>query len=387
MLTRIIKIIAISIVIFLIYIALAFASKEIIFTSSAENNKEFSSIDEYKNIKIKDHYKIVFIITEHGAIADREAGYRILAACNKLGWETHVFENVDKHQEEIIKINPDFIFTNKWKSDIGLRNSSLKYKTYALLAHPTTTYFGNLLSFFPEFKEHKFPEVKFFDGFVISSPHISLFKKYIENQGTKFYGFRGFSSVQYVDYKDIEPSQIVYMGVNWDKKRKGDKFSKIFKSLANKKQAVFYGAKESWENLVGDSYKGYFEGPNGLAVVNLLQQYGISLLLHSNQHIKTSTPSGRIFESSASGALGISDMHPFIIENFGNNLLYIDTSKSAESIISQIENHLIWIKENPDKVKEMTKNAYELFVQNYTLEQLLINVAHMHEKILLDESN
>ena len=252
-----------------------------------------------------------------------------------------------------------------------------------MVAHPIATYFGGLFSFYPQFKEYKYPELKLFDGFVISTPEISLFKHYIESKHKKFYGFTGYSSVQYQEYFEVDPKQIVYMGVNWDKKRKGSKFSEVFKALADKNQAVFYGSKDSWQDLVGPAYKGYFEG-SGSAVIDIIRQHGISLLLHSNQHIKSGTPSGRVFEASAAGAIGISDMHPFVIEKFADNFLYIDTNKSAKDIIIQIDNHINWIKANPDKVKEMTKNAYNIFVTNYTLEQLLLNIAHMHEKILQD---
>lgn len=383
---KIVKIISSLIIFIVLYLGGAYLSKQGFLYYYQNHDEQYDWLKEYKETKIKNKYKIVFIITEHGAIADREAGYRILAACKNLGWEVYTFENVDQHIEEINKINPDFVFTNKWKTDIGLKNASIQYKTYALVAHPTTTYFDDALSFYPKFKEHKFPELKMFDGFVISCPHLSLFKNYIEDQGKKFYGFRGFSSVQYQDYEEIDPKQLVYMGVNWDSKRKGSKFSTIFKTLAEKNEAVFYGSQESWENLVGPAYKGYFEGKDGLAVIDLIRKYGISLLLHSNQHIQTSTPSGRVFEAAAAGGIGISDLHPFIIENFGNNFLYIDTNKSAEDIIKQIEKHLKWIKENPDQVHQMTRNAYEIFINKYTLEELLENIAHMHEQILLDES-
>lgn len=222
-----------------LYLGGAYLSKEGFLYYYKKIDDKYDWLKEYKSTKIKDEYKIVFIITEHGAIADREAGFRILAACRNLGWEVYTFENVDKHIKEIEEINPDFIFTNKWKTDIGLKNASIKYKTYALVAHPTTTYFGDILSFYPKFKEHKFPELHLFDGFAISSPHISLFKNYIEENGKKFYGFRGFSSVQYQDYTEVDPKQIVYMGVNWDKKRKGEKFSAIFKELAKKIKLFF----------------------------------------------------------------------------------------------------------------------------------------------------
>ena len=382
-----IKIILFAAALFLIYLAVAYISRQSIIYYYAKHDQQNNYLAEYSDISIKDQYKIVFIITAHGAIADREAGYRMIAACRKLGWDVHVFEDLTDNQEKIKAINPDFILTNNWRSDIGLRNVTLPYKVYGLVAHPVASYFGGLFSFYPEFKEHKFPEFKLFDGFIISTPAISLFKDYIESKHRKFYGFTGYSSVQAQDYVEVELKQIVYMGVNWDKKRKGSKFSEVFKALADKDQAVFYGSADSWKDLVGPAYQGYFEGSDGSAVIDIIRKYGISLMLHSNQHIKSGTPSGRVFEASSAGAIGISDMHPFLIEKFGDNFLYIDTDKSAEDIISQIDQHIKWIKANPDKVKIMTKNAHDIFTKHYALEQLMINIAHMHEKVMLDEQN
>ncbi len=381
-----IKFILFVALLFIIYIAAAYASRQgiIYYYSKEDSQKDYSA--EYRNTTIKDKYKIVFIITAEGATADREAGFRMIEACNNLGWEVHIFEELTNNQDKIKEIDPDFILTNNWRSDIGLRNVRLPYKTYGLVAHPINTYFSGFFSFTPQFKEHKYPEFKLFDGFIISTPEISLFKKYIESKGHKFYGFKGYSSAQSQPLVEVEPKQIVYMGSNWDKKRKGDKFNKIFKTLAEKGQAVFYGPPSSWEKLAGNAYKGFFKGSSS-AVVDIIREHGISLMLHSNQHIKSGTPSSRVFETSSSGALGISDMHPFLIKNFGDNFLYINTDKSADDVIKQIEQHLKWAKENPNKVKTMTENAYDIFMNNFTLEQMILDIAHMHEKIMLDEQN
>jgi hypothetical protein len=367
----------------LLYILSAYLSKETILSYYKWSDTKQDWLAEYKTTKIKDKYKIVFINSDPGMIADREAGHRMVAACRNLGWEVHDFIVVTGNEEEIKKIDPDFIFTNKWNLHIGLEK--LKgYKVYALLPHPIATYFGGLLNFYPQFKKEKFPELRLLDGFVISSPQVSLFKNYIEGLGRKFYGFKGYSSVQSQDYVDVEPKELIYMGLNWDKKRKGNKFATVFKHLAEKDNAVFYGAWDSWEPLVGNSYQGYIEG-DGSAVIDILRKHGINLILHSNQHIKNGAPSSRGFETAASGAIGISDQHPFLIENFGDNFLYININTSADKIIKQIEDHLVWIKENPTKVKEKTRKAYDIFMANYKLENLMLNVAHMHEKILEDQ--
>lgn len=369
---------------FALYILTAFASREAVLAYYKWHDKNYDWLAEYKDIPIKDKYKIVFINSDLGMIADREAGHKMIAACRNLGWEVYDFTLIKGNEEKIKQINPDFIFTNKWNLHLGVDGEALGYKIYAVLPHPIASYFSGFFSFYPQFKEHKFPELKLFNGFIITAPQISLFKNYIEAQGHKFYGFRGFSSSQHQDYVEVEAKQLVYMGQNWDKRRKSGKFAGIFGHLAKEDNAVFYGAQDSWEPIVGASYLGYIEG-NGSAVIEILRKHGISLLLHSNQHIKNGAPSSRSFEAAAAGVIGISDQHPFIKENFGDNFLYIDINNSAEDIIKQIETHLAWIKTHPQEVKEKTRKAYDIFSAKFKLENMMINVAKMHEKILQDD--
>ena len=71
---------------------MAYVFKQAIIYYYEQRDKKYDWAAEYQDTKIKDKYKIVFIGTS-GVIADKEAAYRIISACKKLGWETHVFEN------------------------------------------------------------------------------------------------------------------------------------------------------------------------------------------------------------------------------------------------------------------------------------------------------
>ncbi|MEK6734036.1 MAG: hypothetical protein AABY27_02910 [Pseudomonadota bacterium] len=381
---KIIRIIGILLAIVTLYIASAYISKQTVLSYYKWHDKDQNWLSEYEKTMIKSKYKIVFIISDPTIIADREAGKHILAACHNLGWETHDFEMIEGNEDEIKAINPDFIFTNKWNLHFGLKEKFPGVKMYALLPHPTSTYFSGFFDFYPQFKTEKFPELKFIDGFIVSMPQISLFKNLVEKEGKKFYGFKGYSSVQYQSYVETEPKQLVYMGMNWDSRRKSGKFTKVFKTLAEKERIIYYGSYDSWAKIAGDAYKGFFPSTDN-AVVEKLRENGINLVLHSKQHMINSTPSGRDFETAAAGVIGISDRHPFLVDNFGNNFLYIDVDSSSSRIVDQIEKHLEWINNNPEKAKKKAKQAYDIFIKKYTLENLLIDLAHMHEKILLDE--
>jgi hypothetical protein len=380
-----ISIVAILMLSALIYIVSTYASKQIVLYYYKWSDAKYDWLTPFKDINIKEKYKIVFIISEPYIVADREAGNRMLAACTNLGWEVYDFETIEGNEEAIRKINPDFIFTNKWNLRLGLKKKMPDYKVYALLPHPTASYFGGLFNFYPEFKEDKYPEAKFLDGFVISMPQVSLFKNYVEERGQKFYGFKGYSSAQYQPFVEVELKQLVYMGMNWDSRRSSNKFTKIFKTLAEREEAVFYGAPDKLQPIVGDAFRSLFKG-GASGALDILREHGISLIVHSKQHINSGAPSGRGFETAASGAIGISDRHPFLIENFGDSFLYIDLDASSDRVVAQIENHLSWISQNPEKAKAKARKAYDIFIANFTLESLLLNLAKMHEKILSDES-
>ena len=255
-----IKIVAALLLSALLYIVSAYGSKQLIFAYYKWHDKKYDWLAEYKDVAIQKKYKIVFIISGDTLASDRESGNRIIKACKNLGWEVYDFKTILGNEAQIRKINPDFIFTNKWDMDLGLKEKLSDYKVYALLPHSTATYFGGLLNFYPQLKEDKSSRLEFIDGFIISMPQLSLFKNYVEKHGRKFYGFPGYSSVQHQEFIETKPKELVYMGMNLDSRRKSAKFGKIFKILAERNEAIFYGSPEALEPLVGDSYKGLFKG-------------------------------------------------------------------------------------------------------------------------------
>ena len=382
----IVGIISVIIISALIYIIGTYASKQAFLHYYKWHDKSYDWLASYQDMKVKDKYKIVFILSEPNVLSERETDNRILAACKNLGWEVYPLDSIAGNEDKIKAINPDFIFTNKWSLELGLKEKFSNYKVYALLSRPTANYFGDFLSFYPQFNDEKYLEIKFFDGFVISAPQPSLFKNYIEGLGKKFYGFKGYASVQYQKFVEVEPNQLVYMGMNWDNRRKSGKFNKIFAELSQRDDVFFYGSKEALEPIVGDSFVD-IDNKAKVSAIDLIRKYGVNLMIHSKQHMNSGTPSGRGFETAAASVVGITDRHPFLMEVFGDSFLYIDIDASADRVVSQIEGHLAWIKQNPDKAKAKARKAYDIFINNYTLESLLLNVARMHEKILIDKPN
>ena len=112
-----------------------------------------------------------------------------------------------------------------------------------------------------------------------------------------------------------------------------------------------------------------------------MQECGIVLVLHSDKHLKGNAPTGRIFEAAAAGCVVISDRHPFVIQEFGDAVLYIDQEGAPEAICQQIQDHLTWIRSHPEKALEMASRCHRIFVSRFTLEKQLLHLKEIYEKI------
>ena len=82
-------------------------------------------------------------------------------------------------------------------------------------------------------------------------------------------------------------------------------------------------------------------------------------------------PTSRIAEAVTSGALVISDQNGFLKKFFGDSVLYYDAFASSAQIYYNIKSHIEWAKANPDKVYLKTKQAYQIFMDNFTIENQL----------------
>lgn len=145
-----------------------------------------------------------------------------------------------------------------------------------------------------------------------------------------------------------------------------DKYKVLWKALDKTGYFFVYGTKHAWENLT--SYQGRLPA-DGKSFVDAINQHGIYLVLHDKKHLKEGVPSGRIFEGAAASAVIISDKHPFVKREFKDSVLYIDETR--DDLFEQIESHMNWIKENPEKAKSKAVKAHSIFLEKFTLEEQL----------------
>jgi spore maturation protein CgeB len=113
---------------------------------------------------------------------------------------------------------------------------------------------------------------------------------------------------------------------------------------------------------------------------------GVTLILHDADHFLGRTPTARIFEAAAASTIIITDRNPFIEKNFRDAVLYIDQEKSAEELFQQIDSHMKWIKDNPEKALLLAKKAHEIFIQKYTLEAQLEKLVNLHKTLFVSNA-
>jgi len=179
----------------------------------------------------------------------------------------------------------------------------------------------------------------------------------------------------------LEPSlgdgKLFYAGINWERlTKKPGRHEDLMVLLDKSGDLRIYGPKIYSGVDVWEGYKSY-SGPipfDGVSVVRLIHEAGVSLVLSSAAHRQAEMMSCRIFESAAAGAVIICEENAFARRHFGDSLLYIDTTLTPEETYGQVQSHLAWIKSEPDKALAMAKQAQGIFRQNFGLDTCLSRI-------------
>ena len=382
------RVIALFITIFSIIIMLEMAGISIVYLPIWQINKTIKQtvekpreewLERYKDVSIKSKYKVVFL--HSNGVGDKATSIALSKAAENLGWQSLIFDYPSDHEQEIIEFNPDFIIIMHMQGHYKKPYIKTFSKQYILLDWPLYKYsFIDFHNFAPTIKEGYLKWFKHADGFLCSFKEISLLKKLI-NTDKSFEAIYFTPYMPKTTYNLIDPKQIVVFGKNWDPLRNSNRYQEFFKMLSNNQLIKVYGPKDAW-NYIIESWKGFIQPQE---IKKVIQDNGIVLVLHSNDHISDQLMSNRIMEAVSAGAMVISDRNPAIIENFGDNVLYIDHTASTEEIYKQIKSHYEWIKSHPKEVQAMTKRNHEIFLEKFTAEAGMINIAKMHEYILVNE--
>jgi hypothetical protein len=174
------------------------------------------------------------------------------------------------------------------------------------------------------------------------------------------------------EYVDVSIDKALITGTLWGCNRESLRLAQSLKKLANDGLLVGIGI-ERYLGFLGKAYLGKMEDfGNPLENLRLQQQkYGIALIIHNQEHMLEGIPTSRIAEAVTSGALVISDQNGFLKKFFSDSILYYDAFASTQQIYDTIKSHINWAKANPDEAHLKAKQAYQIFMDNFTIENQL----------------
>jgi hypothetical protein len=171
--------------------------------------------------------------------------------------------------------------------------------------------------------------------------------------------------------------KLFYAGINWERAgKKPGRYQALLKLLDQCGALRIYGPREYLGVRVWEGYRNY-SGPvpfDGVSIVRLIHEAGVSLVLSSEAHQQSELMSCRLFESLAAGAIIICNENALAKRWFGDTLLYIDTTLAAQETFAQVRSHLDWIKSEPAKAQQLAKSAQAIFLKRFTLDRCLESI-------------
>lgn len=294
-------------------------------------------------------------------VAETEFSRRICFAARNIGWEAVEVAS----STEINLCKPDFVIA------LAFRTAKLtKFPTYGSMVTP------------PAFFSHDAQFIKniiSYDGYLCSSEHIKRWLKDILYLTPKEHFIAPwFTSTHHVPYRppQFTSPRLLYTGTNWD----GPRYGALFERLDSESYLDVYGPQGAWSHLK-HSYRGSLPF-DGVSILSALNNAGVGLCLHRPEHSDAATASSRIFEIAASGAIAICQEHPFVRDVFQDAVLYLEPTDDVPRLASQISEYMRWIAENPDDALKLSRQAYDIFAQSYTLEKLLSGLTPRHQELV-----
>jgi hypothetical protein len=158
---------------------------------------------------------------------------------------------------------------------------------------------------------------------------------------------------------------LAYVGAHWD----GQRHRRLLEELAKITDLNVYGPAKAWEFLP-KNYRGAIPF-DGDSLVRTLNQHGIVLALHKQEHVEEQTPSMRVFEACSARCAVITERMQGFTELFGDELHYIDTSLSPKSLAREIAGVADRYRSDPSLFQRRVSRLHEIFRAKASLECLL----------------
>jgi hypothetical protein len=321
--------------------------------------------------KVNDPKPKMLLVSGRG-VGEKEQGARILIALKRLGVNAKVvraFEKDSIYNKFIADratlaaetMQPDFILT----LERGVPSLGHIAPNYLVLDQSSGHYISMDANNQPILINSAYHD---FAGLLPSFKEIDLVKKAYETNGSAYVGFNWIPTVQRTDFKAQLPQKLFYPGGDIsDNTRSKAKYMDVFKKLDQTGYFEVYGRPDRWLHTP-KSFRGSIPF-DGKSMLKLNNKAGITLIFHAKDHLDHGIPTGRIFEAASANTVIISDRNQYIIDNFGDNVLYVDVEQDAAGIFAQIDQHMQWIFAHPDQARQMAERCHMIFLQHFTLEE------------------
>ena len=325
----------------------------------------------------KKSYKFLILWTGGG---EREWAQRLEIACNNLGHSCRTVFAPQKLSVMEQSFLADCVqesaqdVADTFKLDIII---ALSGRCQPVTGHGKTK--GTLAGDNKRVFENPTEELLKFDGLLCACDCTQQLHEYANSAGKNLNAITWYPSCPASSYVPVTSRKLFYCGFQWDRKRNGSEYQKMFSLLDAAGYLKVYGPLERWE-CTPHSRKGYIPF-DGTSMSTCMRQAGITLILHAQSHIELGAPTARIFEAASACTVIISDKNPFIIKEFGDSVLYIDGDLPAQQLYEQIDNHVQWILSHPQQAQELAQKAHTIFVEKFSLESYINNLITLHEQL------
>ena len=302
----------------------------------------------------------ICLITRGEFRGEREFAERIRIACENLRWGVEI---ADIALPPLSSRSYDWVLTL-----VPGRSFKSSNNDYLVLFDPVHHYFNQDGRLNGDFH--------YYAGYLATYKNTNLLLADIEYQPKRLYPKEWYPTVQYRPYQKVTPTRLFYFIGHWGNRRDDMKYQLLQKELAQKKYTNVFG-NPAQGIVYGDAFQGAIDY-DGESVINCITEMGVCLVLHSETHLQHKIPSGRIFEAAAASAVIISDLNPFVIEHFGDSVLYVDQELSGVQMAEQIDVHMVWIQNHPEEALMMSQRAHQIFEERFLLENQLLDFDHYH---------
>lgn len=321
------------------------------------------------DIEKPEHRRSIGVIIFENWRGELEFAEKIKIACDTLDWTAMVY--TPKTFVELKNVH-DWILTM-----VPTRNNCKVSDNYLVLFEPDNHFFQK--------NGHLKKTYLGFSGYLPTYEATDLLLSDMGGDIRKIYPQPWYPLAQYREYRQVSPDALFVIIGHWGDRLMNERYQTLQNKLSLTDYARMYGNPK-----IGNQYGDAFLGDipfDGKSVIDKISESGVCLVLHSEVHLKHGLPSDRIFEAAASSSVIISDLNPFVIEHFGDAVLYVDQELSGEEMFNQIDGHMEWIRSHPEEALSMAQKSYQIFEEKFVLENQLMQFDAFRESVKSIEGN